>query len=251
VKPEAQRYLAQQLAALRKSRRRGVEAESARSAIGRYNSALRALRAVGAVSDEEFSDWMGRAVEAAGGPPAMVGRASITLESGTVVGQVASRRAALPPPEDLPTFLRLVPAPNEEYDFFAGRLRIVGVEMYETEMAVHWRMAPLPDVDAALPEEAEAGDRDTLGLPDDEREAIRLRRQRDNWRLFHHFVFSDDAGHRYRSAGSGASGSLDVLVGRLIITPGLQEGGTTLVINAFGLVIKIPMGESDPRARGR
>ena len=49
----------------------------------------------------------------------------------------------------------------------------------------------------------------------------------------------------------GASGSLDVLVGRLIITPGLQEGARTLVINSFGLVIKIPMGDGDPRARGR
>ncbi|TMD91320.1 MAG: hypothetical protein E6I76_19090 [Chloroflexi bacterium] len=68
----------------------------------------------------------------------------------------------------------MVPAPNEEYEFFGGRLRIVGVEEYDTEMAVHWRMAPLPDVDAALPEEAEAGDRDTQGLPEDERDRIRL-----------------------------------------------------------------------------
>jgi hypothetical protein len=250
VKPEAQRYLAQQLAHMREARSLGLEDDRARSAITHFASALNALRAAGVVSDEEFSDWMGRAVEAAGGPSAIVGRASITLESGEVVGQVGPRRGALPPPEELPTFLRLVPAPNEEYDFFGGRLRIVGVEVYDTEMAVHWRMAPLPDVDAALPEEAEAGDRDTQGLPEDERDRIRLRRQRDNWKLLHHFVVSDDAGHRYRSAGGGASGSLDVLVGRVIITPGLQEGATTLVIDAFGLVIKITMGDADPRAQG-
>lgn len=69
-----------------------------------------------------------------------------------------------------------MPAPNEEHDFYGGRLRIVGVELYETEMALHWRMAPLPDVDAALPEEAAARERDTLGLPEDERERIRQRR---------------------------------------------------------------------------
>ncbi|MGI0130166.1 MAG: hypothetical protein ACREEC_08475, partial [Thermoplasmata archaeon] len=236
---EAQRYLAQQLAQLRESRRHGAGARGERSVIAHFSGALHAFRVVGAVSDEEVSDWMGRALEAAGGPPSIVGRASITLESGQVVGRVGPPRGAVPPPEDLPRFLRLVPAPNEEYEFYGGHLRIVGVELYETEMAVHWRMAPLPDVDAALPEDAEAAELDTLGLPEDERQRFRLKRQRDNWKLLKHFLVTDDAGHRYRSSGGGASGSLDVLVGRLILTPGLQEDATALVIDALGLVITV------------
>jgi len=49
-----------------------------------------------------------------------------------------------------PHFVRSIPGPDTEYELYGGRLRIVGVEVYDTMVGVGWRAAPKPDVAAVF-----------------------------------------------------------------------------------------------------
>ena len=230
--PKAQRYLARLLADMRRSGTAEAPRDVRNTALAHFGTGVRALRAAGVISDDEHSDWMARAREATGWD----------TPRGIPVASAGS--SAFPPPvadPDLPRFARLVPAPNREYDFFGGRLRILGVELYDTEMAVQWRMAPLPDMDAALPENAVAAERDTEGMPEEGRAAARRERHRHHWDLLRRFVVTDDAGGTYSGRGGGAVGGGSELMGRLVVNPGIHDGAATLIIDALGVIIRIPL----------
>src|SRR5579862_1273423 len=113
-----------------------------RESLSRFGAALEALRAVGAVTQEEMQDWTNRLLAALGieplepQPPGFQGTRAIRISDS--------------PPEPVilrPTarFLRLLPAQVPDVPIgFGGRLQILGVELYDTEVAVAWRLAPLP-----------------------------------------------------------------------------------------------------------
>jgi hypothetical protein len=44
-----------------------------------------------------------------------------------------------------PNFVRWLPGPDNEYELYGGRLRILGVEVYDVLVRVGWRAAPMPD----------------------------------------------------------------------------------------------------------
>ena len=58
--PEAQRYLADRLQHVRRVRADQSGFEALQSIIAHIGGALEAFRLTGAISDDEFSDWMGR-----------------------------------------------------------------------------------------------------------------------------------------------------------------------------------------------
>jgi hypothetical protein len=188
--------------------------DAANTALAHFGTGLRALRAVGAVTQQEFGEWMGRARDASGWDPATVlrQRASTVTYRG-----ITSLHQEDPP---FPQFLRLVAAPNEEHELHGGRIRIIGVELFDSEMALHWRMAPPPDLDLAFPEVAAAEDQEMAGLPEEERAAFRRSRVNRSWHVLGSFEVMDDVGNRYKSLASfGSAGN--IMVGRHIITPAL------------------------------
>ena len=233
--PEAQQYLAQQVAFMRQEPgHTGGRVDAANTALAHFGTALRALQAVGAVTQEEFDDWMGRARDASGWD------AVTELRRRARAGIVHPAAASTHEEPPFPRFVRLVPAPNEEYEFHGGRIRIIGVEVFDTQMILHWRMAPPPDMDLAFPEVAEAEEQETDGLPVEERAKFRWRRVSRNWHILGAFQIADDAGNTYDAHASfGSSGS--ITVGQHVITPALRDGATALVVDALGFRIAVPL----------
>jgi hypothetical protein len=247
VNPDAQAYLARRLALLREltSRPNGGGDEAKRQSMAHITGALEAFRALGAVSDDEFLDWFERAGEAAGGSRGAVWTgytATASASSRADIGRAANA-PAVPWPPPLAQFVRLVPAPNEEREWFSGRLRFIAVELYDIEAVILWRMAPLPDVTQALPGETEAFARDIEGLPDEERRRMHLRRP-NVLHLANRFGVTDDAGTAYAVRGGGASSTDRMAVGQLAIQPAPPPSAQQLSVDALGEVFTIPLSAS-------
>lgn len=250
MQPEAQAYLAGRLAHLRTmaaphNRERPDLAEYAWAQIG---GALEALRAVGAVTDDEYADWVARAAEAAG----RQGGSRIAVFQGASSGTrsvAAVRRMPggpgaprVPPSPPQPgRFLRLVPAPDDEREWFGGRLRFIGIEVYDVEVGLLWRMAPIPDMRLALPEETAALERDLEGLPEEERRHARLRQGHNPFQLTQRFTVSDDAGTQYSVRGGSGGGGGDVYRGTLMVQPAPPPEAGELRVDALGELFTIPL----------
>lgn len=252
VTPEAQRYLAERLALLRQLRvSPGNPADAIRSTIAHVGGALEAFRLLGAVSEVEMADWLSRAIEAGGGERPSAPPAPVTKTINAATSLSATLRAVrLPggpepaaPPAPLPParFLRLVPVSDGEVDFFGGRLRILGVELYDREAAILWRMAPLPDLELALPNESAALQRDTEGLPETDRHRLRMTRG-NVFGLAQRFVVRDDLGNEYRNAGGGGGGGGDEATGRLVVRPAPPQEAAVFVVDALGHELRVPLG---------
>ncbi len=231
MNPDAQVYLAARLAEIRDGppRLHGAptddehadreRAQHQQRTYGSFTSELRALEAVGAVEASEVHEWTNRCLEALGEEPlepvaARPGRAVMRL----VHFGDDPRREVVPPP--VPEFVRLVPASTPAaVTRHGGRFQVLGVEIYDTELALAWRLAPLPNEESMSAKELDELDADTEGLPDDTREVMRLgllQRRRLRLPLCE---IGDDVGTEYRATGGGSSGGGGQLVGRARYTP--------------------------------
>jgi len=108
---------------------------------------------------------------------------------------------------------------------------MLGVEQYDTRIAVNWRLAPIPDPVEQHEMAMSAFERDTMGLHEDERTALRDQLvQRlvspGAWDI----TLSDDVGTEYRSCGGGSSGSGQEKVGRTQFIPAIPESATALTV---------------------
>lgn len=253
VTPEAQRYLADRLAAVRDHRMGPAGSDAISSTLASIGGALEAFRVAGALSDEEFTDWMERAMQAAGierrvtppsarnNPVTAAIAESTTVRSVRLPGSPGSPPVAGPEPPG--QFRKLLPGRDEEVDFFGGRLRIVGIELYERGCYVLWRMAPLPDLALALPEESAALERDTEGLPESERQHVRLR-HRGLFQLASRFRVTDDVGTQYRTCGGSSSGNSDELAGRLRLAPAPPEHARVVTVDALGYTLGVDVADA-------
>ena len=174
--PDAQIYLADQLALIRNDpplRRERTPEEKART-FSSFVSALQALKAVGAVDDAEVPDWSNRCLVALGEVP----QPPIESRPGRAVARLISFGEGVPPepvPRPLPEFRKLVPARTPAaVTQHGGRFQVLGVEIYDTELAVAWRLAPLPSDESLSRQHLADLDQDTEGLPDDVRDVMRL-----------------------------------------------------------------------------
>jgi hypothetical protein len=261
MEPQVQAYLAGRLLTLRElARHNRPDDHSLRETLAHVAGALEALRAAGALTDEEHTDWQQRAFESAQIEPTASSRAAVWTgyNAGNPVStmQVAAKAGApaAPPPRPAPVFpmaparfVRLVPAPDDERDFFGGRLRIIGVELYDTEAAVHWRLAPLPDMALAMPEETRAFERDIAGLPEEEARRLRPRRP-GPFLLADRFTIGDDAGTSYTRRGGGAQASDMQASGRIVVVPPPPPEARELRVDALGEVFTIPLAPQQPQA---
>jgi len=116
----------------------------------------------------------------------------------------------------------------------------MAVEIYDNEAATLWRMAPLPDLDLALPEESAALERDTEGLPEADRHRLQTQ-HRHVFGLVQHFVVKDDQNTEYRPAGGGGSGGSNEATGRLLVRPAPPPRATMLLVDAMGHQLRIPL----------
>jgi hypothetical protein len=160
------------------------------------------------------------------------GEAILVTGSGGASAVSFGHATSHPSRPPLANFLSLIPVANAARDLqFGGRLEILGVERYDTRVAVSWRFAPLPNVEDAFAREIALLERDTEGLPDEEREN---RRNSFQQRLGAHginaFLLSDDVGTDYQLAGGNSGGGTDERTGRTQFTPGIPSHASRLTI---------------------
>jgi hypothetical protein len=209
--PDAQRYLVDRLEALRGQRSEyGAGHEHVRSTLSHAAGAIEALRAAKVITDYEFTDWMRRIGEAAGLilPPLDAPRglypARFAEDPPKAGAPPVAPPAPTPPPvewDSYARFIRLLPGPDNELVIAGGRFRVLGLELYDKRMRFHWRIAPPHDVKDLYAEDWAAAERDTEGLPDAEREQLRIRRRgHQQGRIWHELIVTrGPAGMRTRS----------------------------------------------------
>jgi hypothetical protein len=243
MNPGAQVYLADELARIRDGlpRRNERTPEEKGRVYSAFTSALAALEAVGAVEESEVHDWSNRCLEALGEEPLE----PVSPRPGTAVMRFVTFRdepapELVPPP--LPVFIRLVPASTPaRATRHGGRFQVLGVELYDTELAVNWRLAPLPSEESMSAPQLDALDVDTEGLTEETREVMRLGLLRRRRMYFPECEVRDDVGTEYRPLGGGSGGGTDERVGRARFVPAPPTTASHLLIGWEDVTHEVPL----------
>jgi hypothetical protein len=119
---------------------------------GGFSGALEALRAADAMDSDEVYDWTNRMLVALGlealdpPPPGFNGVRTVFIGDG--------ERPAPPPTRPVARFLGLIAVRDADRELpYGGRLQILGIERYDSRLAIAWRMAPLPDAEIQYADE--------------------------------------------------------------------------------------------------
>jgi hypothetical protein len=219
MKPEAQRYLIMLLDEARAGPPQPDAPDDwASQHFHWFSASLATLQSVGMMSPDEAREW--------------TNRMQVALEPVEPQRLTAFGPTKHDPPPPLARFLRLVPAPDADFDIgFGGRIQVLGIELYDTKVAVNWRIAPSPDPEAQFPDQLAAHERDTEGLPDDERHALRSGLVRSLRFPYEHLTLSDDVGTQYIGRGGGSVGGMDERVCRWEFMPGVPEKAREVVVH--------------------
>ncbi len=240
MKPETQWYLAEALSDARG--RLGIRDDDGtrRNQLSHFAGVLAAFRYVGDVTQEEEHLWLAKMLVALGyEPPDPPPPGTAQAVS---VGDPAERPAAPRQSDSTPEFLRSRPGPDAEFDLHGGRIRVIAVEFYDTEVVVRWRVSPEPDVAAVFSAEMEALEDDVVGL--EEWAATELRdkgRQKLRMMRLYRFGLRDDLGTRYVPKGSGHGGRPDEMTGNERFEPATPSGASVLTLSWLGLDVPIPL----------
>jgi hypothetical protein len=201
-------------------------------ALASFNSTLEALRYVNALSDEELCDWRDKMWRTLGLEPPNC------AEPGTM--QLVYLGEGEPPqPERMnlvPEYPRKVPGRREALSAFDGSLWVEDVEFDDSVTVVHWRIEPMPDVDAAFPELVAALEEDIAGMDDWAVGHFRFKNRRALQRhRIRRLVLEDTVGTEYSehplSAKTAGVGRIE---GRTAFTPGTPSHAERLIILWLG-----------------
>ena len=215
-----------------------------------FGGAIEALRAADAMDADEVDDWNNRMHVALGLepldplPPGFKGGRAVFVGVGEPPPPVS------PPVTPVPRFLELIPVADADRPVpYGGRLQILGIERYDSAVAVSWRMAPLPDAELQYADELSAHDRDTEGLPELERTMMRQSLLHKLGRPPGHMItISDDLGTEYWSAGGGSSGGGNEQTGRMRFMPGIPKEASTLTVHWNDLAFLVSLRDHDEQS---
>jgi hypothetical protein len=195
-----------------------------------FGGAIEALRAADAIDADEVHDWNSRMHVALGlaplepSPPGFKGARAVFIGEG--------EPPAPPPDPPVAQFLGLLPVSDADRPIpYGGRLQILGVERYDTAVSVAWRFAPLPDAELQYADELLAHDRDTEGLPEEERTMMRQHFLHRLDRPAQKLALTDDLATDYQYAGGSASGGGNEQTGRARFFPGIPHEAATLTVH--------------------
>ena len=224
------RFLAEQLSQARLRPPLVPVVDWRRGVLASYGGAIAALVAAGELTEDEAADWRQRMDEALGLEPSDLPPPGPHEARFRYLGEGEPPR----PPDPFPParFLGLHPVSQPDRPLpYGGRVQILGVERYDSRVAVSWRLAPLPDPVEEHRLAIAAHDRDTEGLPEEERTILRDL-------LVHRLVsrgatevgLADDVGTAYRGMGGGSSGGGDEKVGRTNFVPAVPDTASVLTV---------------------
>lgn len=252
MQPDAERFLEARFEDLRRQQRhfgQGQPMRPAEAAEFVFGIMLTSLRAVGALSDREDSAWRTRVRQQLGSDRERAGQTMAVQRHTQEVPDAAET-------EPIARFKRMLPVAGGETDVgFGGRPQILGIELYDIQVGVLWRLAPLPDPEAKYADELAAHDREAEGLDERERERARRRfllrlslgggitpqTRRPPGAIA---GLADDVGTTYQFRGGGSHGGPVERVGRVLVAPAPPDQATELTISWEGQPIcAVPLSD--------
>ncbi len=241
MRAEIQWYLIEHLAQPRASLHARPDYESRQQQLAAFSGALAAFRYVGEIDQGEDQHWRHRLLEALGyevpepGPPGSA--------TAIYVGDPARR----PEPTEVspvpPLFIQSTPGPDVEIDVHGGTFRVLAIEIYDVQIVIRWRAAPMPETWLAFPEEAAALEQDLAGI-EDEWAKTELRRKAEfgmHRFLMHGFELTDDVGTTYSHDGGGGGGQPRDWTGDAHFKPAPPPQATLLTLNWLGTGVVLPL----------
>jgi hypothetical protein len=208
-----------------------------------FRAALAALKGVGAVSEEDMTDWTNRMLVALGEEPIEALREVAGVKRMRLINLGGKHPPRPPDPPPLSQFIALVPVdqPDRPLDY-GGRIQILGVELYNDKVAVNWRLAPMPDYEAVFADELADQEPDLEGLSDDFKKILRekLVQKLQMGRRFISLV--DDRGTGYWSTGGGSGGGGNERRGNSDFAPGVPADARRLTVrwDEMGFDVNLP-----------
>ena len=248
--PETLRYLQRRLDDVRNLRLMRLDHERPdviSSTLASAGGTLEALRGVGLISHEEFTEWSARFWEAITGERLPAGPTKgEESRTETSVTETATAIAIPVPGVEVPApatprfqsigFRRLIPGPDDEQALGPGVVRILALVVYEDGVEVDWLFSLPPNDDTyAAERDAVAGELDALP-PDEQARRLRDREHHLRWAAApRDFALSDDLGTVYERQGGGASGGFVTIRGHQGFAPTLDPEATHAYVDADGL----------------
>jgi hypothetical protein len=240
MKPEAQWFLVEALSRARS--RSGIpdSYETKQLQLSHFGGVLAAFRYLDAITQEEQQDWRRRMLVALGYEPPEPATPGV---SRAIYVRDAAKRPPAPEPPPSPLFVRSQPGPDEDFEVYGGRFRVISVEFYDSAVVFRWRASPEPDVVSALPDEVAALERDLVGLEDWAAKDLRWKGYASlKMRLyqFGQFGLTDDLGTpyiqmglRHGSGSYGTSGEVEFKA------PSSES--SLLTLSWLGLEVPVPI----------
>ena len=240
MKQEVQWYLVEALIRARGLAGLDDIAQQRSGVLAQFGGTLEAFRYLDAVSQDEVTDWNNRMLVALGlvpPEPLPPGRGAVAR-----IGWIGDGEPPVYVPPTPSQFVRQVLGPDQEFEVFGGRLRVLAVEVYADCLAIRWRAAPEPDIRAAFPEETAALERDIEGTDEWAADVLRTRGAHQlAMRRMWAFELADDVGTEYMrrgwNSGSGGNGTS----GGSEFTPAPPASATRVTLRWLGTTIDIPL----------
>jgi len=239
MKPEAQWYLVETLARARGNLGMRNDFESKRLELNHFAGVLAGFRYLGAMSQDEEHAWHRKMVVALGHEAPEPPRPGV---ASAISRGVPEKRPAPPPADITPTFVRSLPGPDQEFEVFGGRLRIISIEIYDVAVALRWRVSPEPDITVVFPDESTALELDLIGLEDWAADDLRSKAQQmlRMVRLYR-FELTDDVGTDYVQRGINHGGGRGVMSGEAEFRPAPPATASTLAFSWLNLSVPVPL----------
>jgi hypothetical protein len=215
--------------------------EAKQKQLNHFSGALAAFRYTGDLTQEEQNAWHRKMMVALGYELPDLPPPGRNVAQVVYVGD-PEKRPKSPPAESAPLFVRSHPGPDQEFEVYGGRLQIVAIEVYDTAVAVRWRVSPEPDISLAFPDETRQLEQDMEGLEGWAAEELRRKAEhRLRAMRLYQFLLTDDFGTEYVQRGSRSGGGSGVRSGEAEFQPPPPPAASELVLKWLGLEVSLPL----------
>jgi hypothetical protein len=154
-------------------------------------------------------------------------------------------------------FIRSAQGPNEVFTYCGSSLRVIGVEEYDSAVAVTWIINPEPNLSDAFPEESAAFEQDVRDLGAEAADILRKTAERLlRERRLYKFELADDLGTSYTSmekhygaafVSNGGTRESIGIKGQVMFHPPPSSRAHVLTFRWFDVSIEIPLTWSTDR----
>jgi hypothetical protein len=237
-------FLIESVSNARITRLHRSDIESRRGSFLWFSGALSGLLYANAIDRAEHATWTDRMLVALGFTPP--DRAEVVGRNNFSIPLIYLGDGQPPDPPPLlgqpSAFLRAVPGPDRDFEFYGGRFRLVEIEIYAEKVVLRWRTGTAPTLSEVFPEQLAALESDLEGLEGWAAAELRHKAERrlENLVLYR-FRLSDDLGTEYEAEGLRRGNQSGVMEGAQTFKPAPPHTAWTLTLGCHDLNIEVSL----------